>query len=277
MREPFVPAASVWPLPAIDRHILVAEGQLLCCGDRFLHDSGILPGAEITASHYLGELGGRACGVHMLSRQVRVRSCDWSGLRSLLGRIDDLHFSLAGRALQVADWDRDHRFCGRCGAATGYHPSDRARICPSCQLAVYPRISPCVIMLVTRDEECLLARHARGRYSKYTALAGFIEPGENAEQALVREVREEVGLEVGEKSYIGSQSWPFPGQLMLGYLARWSGGDLKPDPGEIATADWFHYNELPELPPPETLSGQLVRTFVKVATARLAGPEKEAP
>lgn len=265
MSELFVPAASVQPLPAYARHILIAEGQLLCCGDRFLHEGGLVREELLSCSHYLGDLEGRPCGVHLLSRQIDVTGCDWRNLRSLLGRVDELHFALAGRAVQVVHWDSDHRFCGRCGCATEYHSSDRARVCPACQFAVYPRISPCVIMLVTRGEECLLARHTGNRYSKYTALAGFIEPGENAEQALAREVREEVGLEVGESRYIGSQSWPFPGQLMLGYLAEWTGGDLNPDREEIAEAEWFHYSALPELPPPQTLSGQLVRTFAQMA------------
>ncbi len=260
-----MPAASVWPLPAMARHILIADGQLLCCGDQFLHGNSVLPPDAVLHSHYLGELAGHACGVHLLSRQIDVDGCDWRGLRSLLGQVDESHFALAGRALQVVNWDGDHRFCGRCGSETEYHPNDRARVCPSCQLAVYPRISPCVIMLVTRGEECLLARHTGNRYSKYTALAGFIEPGENAEQALAREVREEVGLEVGASRYIGSQPWPFPGQLMLGFLAECSGGELKPDREEISEAQWFHYSALPELPSPQTLSGQLIRTFAQLA------------
>ncbi|MCW8127946.1 NAD(+) diphosphatase [Microbulbifer halophilus] len=259
MSDLFVPAASPRPAPRFSRHILVAEGELLCRGDDFLH-SQPAP-AVVLCSHYLGELAGEPCGVHQLSRRIEVPGCEWRRLRSLLGAVDELRFALAGRAMQVVDWDRDHRFCGRCGRETEYHPRDRARVCPGCRLAVYPRISPCVIMLVTRGEECLLARHTHHRHSLYTALAGFIEPGENAEQALRREVQEEVGLEVGESHYIGSQSWPFPGQLMLGYLARWHAGRVRPDRDEIAEADWYHYTDLPEIPPPQTLSGQLIRTF----------------
>lgn len=260
MSDLFIPAASVQPVPPFSRHILVAGGELLCRGDQFLHREPV-PSDAVVCSHFLGRLAGEPCGVHLLSRRLEVPGCEWRRLRSLLGAVDEVHFALAGRAVQVVDWDRDHRFCGRCGCETEYHPNDRARVCPGCELAVYPRISPCVIMLVTRGEECLLARHARGRYSRYTALAGFIEPGENAEQALVREVREEVGLEVGQSRYVGSQSWPFPGQLMLGYLAHWRAGQVLPDRDEIAEADWFHYSELPEIPPPQTLSGQLIRTF----------------
>ncbi|AMX02725.1 NAD(+) diphosphatase [Microbulbifer thermotolerans] len=266
MSDIFVPAARVLPLPPLTLHILVADGQLLCRGDSFLHAKPLLPAAMVESSHYLGELRGEACGVHQIATPADVEGCEWRSLRSLLGRVDDLHFALAGRALQVVDWDINHRFCGRCGRGTEYHPRDRARVCRDCNLAVYPRISPCVIMLVTRGDECLLARHTRHPRGIHTALAGFIEPGENAEQALAREVREEVGLEVGKSRYIGSQSWPFPGQLMLGYHTEWTGGALVPDREEIAEAGWFHYSALPEIPPPQTLSGQLIRLFAKRAS-----------
>lgn len=256
-----MPAASVRPLPSFTLHILVSGGKLLCRGDSFLH-AGPEPAAEAAIfSHYLGELDGYTCGVHLLSSQLAVAGGEWRSLRSLLGVVDELHFALAGRAMQVVDWDLDHRFCGRCGGETKYHASDRARVCTPCGLSLYPRISPCVIMLVTRGDECLLARHTHHRHSLYTALAGFIEPGENAEQALAREVREEVGLEVGDSHYVGSQSWPFPGQLMLGYHAEWAGGSVSPDREEIAEADWYHYSDLPEIPPPQTLSGHLIRSF----------------
>lgn len=262
----FVPAASARPLPPFSLHIAVAEGQLLCRGGQFLHSDIPFPAGAVISSHYLGELGGQACGVHLLSNRLAAEACSWRGLRGLLGEADEVHFALAGRALQVVNWDIDHRFCGRCGSVTEHHPSDRARVCPGCRLAVYPRISPCVIMLVTRGGECLLARHREHRHGLFTALAGFIEPGESAEQALAREVREEVGLEVGACRYIGSQPWPFPGQLMLGYFAGWAGGKLNPDRVEIAEAAWFHHSELPAaIPPPQTLSGQLIRRFAEEA------------
>lgn len=261
MSDLFVPAASVRPLPSIAQHILVSGGKLLCRGGSFLH-AGPGPAAEkVVCSHYLGKLGGITCGVHLLLGQPDMADGEWRSLRSLLGTVDELHFALAGRAVQVVDWDLDHRFCGRCGGETEYHASDRARVCTPCGLSLYPRISPCVIMLVTRGDECLLARHTHQRHSLYTALAGFIEPGENAEQALAREVREEVGLEVAASHYVGSQSWPFPGQLMLGYHAEWASGKVSPDRDEIAEAGWYHYRNLPEIPPPQTLSGQLIRSF----------------
>ncbi|AOS97681.1 NADH pyrophosphatase [Microbulbifer aggregans] len=268
MSELFVPAAGVRPLPIIRRHILISDGMLLLHSEGLLHRQLPVAEAQVAASHYLGELGGDPCGVHFLASQPDVSGCSWRGLRGLLGQVSELEFSLAGRAVQVINWDLDHRFCGRCGAPTDYYGNERARCCTGCHLTVYPRISPCVIMLVTRGEECLLARHTHHKHGLFTALAGFIEAGESAEEALAREVREEVGLQVGATRYVGSQPWPFPGQLMLGYLADWAGGDVSPDVEEISEAAWFRFDQLPEIPPPETLSGQLIRNFAAQCASR---------
>ncbi|MCO1333302.1 NAD(+) diphosphatase [Microbulbifer sp. OS29] len=268
MADRFVPAGNVWAVPEFAQHIIIAEGLILCRDDLFLHNTEVLASEAVRSSHYLGELSGQACGVHVVSRQIEIVGYEWRNLRSLLTRVEESLFALAGRALQISHWDGQHQFCGRCGTPTIYHPSDRARTCSACDLTVYPRISPCVIMLVTRGQECLLARHASHRNAMYTALAGFIEPGESAEQALAREVQEEVGLSVGELKYVGSQSWPFPGQLMIGYLAEWQGGDLCLDPNEIEEAEWFHYLSLPAIPPVQTLSGRLIHTFAEMVAAK---------
>ncbi len=183
-------------------------------------------------------------------------------LYELLGRVDDALFALAGRALQMLDWERDHKFCGRCGDAMTMLADERAMRCQRCDTSVYPRIAPCIIVLVTRGEHLLLARHTRYRRPMYSTLAGFIEAGENAEQCLRREVREEVGLSVGDVRYFHSQAWPFPGQLMLGYFASYAAGEIVCDPREIAEADWYHYNDLPPTPPETSIAGQLIRHYV---------------
>lgn len=276
MTDRFLPANRVRPHPELSWHIYVAGGELLCAGNRIVHARPDRLRGLPVATHYLGEFAGQPCGVHLLSHPAPVPGFAWCGLRTLLGAVDEQMFALAGRALQVINWDRDHRFCGRCGSATEYSPGgERSRVCPSCQLAVYPRISPCVIMLVTRGEECLLARHTHHRHGLFTALAGFIEPGESAEQAVAREVREEVGIAVGQPDYVSSQAWPFPGQLMLGYRVPWEAGELVPDRQEIADARWFHYRRLPgEIPPPQTLSGQLIRGFAAAAGGKSAETER---
>jgi len=188
----------------------------------------------------------------------------WESLRGLLGRgaIEEAEFNLVGCALQISAWDRDHQYCGRCGNMTVPHSSDRARRCENCEMDFYPRLSPCVIMLITRGEDCLLARHSKSRGNWYSTLAGFIEPGESVENALHREVSEEVGIRVHNLRFFTSQPWPFPGQLMLGFHAEYHSGDIVLDDPEIEDARWWHFSDLPPVPPPGTLSGKLIQHFV---------------
>lgn len=184
-------------------------------------------------------------------------------LYHVLGRVDEQLFALAGRASQLLDWERDHQYCGRCGARMVADKAERAMRCEPCETINYPRIAPCVIVLVTRGEELLLARNVNFPRPMYSTLAGFIEAGESAEETLVREVREEVGVDVGAPRYFQSQSWPFPNQLMLGFFAEYAGGDIVCEPGEIADARWFHYRELPMIPPASSISGQLIRHYIE--------------
>ncbi len=184
-------------------------------------------------------------------------------LYQALGRVDDGLFALAGRASQLLDWERDHRYCGRCGGAMHADGAERAMRCAACGTLQFPRIAPCVIVLVTRGPELLLARNVNFPRPMYSTLAGFIEAGETVEETLVREVREEVGVEVCNARYFGSQSWPFPNQLMLGFHADYAGGDIVCDPAEIADARWFHYRELPMVPPATSISGRLIRSHIE--------------
>jgi NAD+ diphosphatase len=183
-------------------------------------------------------------------------------LYQILGRVDEQLFALAGRASQLLDWERDHRFCGRCGQQMRVDTTERAMRCDPCRTINYPRIAPCVIVLVTRGEELLLARNANFPRPMYSTLAGFIEAGETAEETLIREVREEVGVEVRNLEYFQSQSWPFPNQLMLGFFAEYAGGDIVCDQVEIADAQWFHYSDLPLIPPVSSVSGQLIQHYI---------------
>jgi len=173
-------------------------------------------------------------------------------LRPLFGTVLDSDWALAGRAAQVLTWARDHRFCGRCGTPTESHASDRALQCPACGMQSFPRISPAVIMLVERETdtgpEVLLAwgRQFPGRF--FSALAGFVEPGESLEQCVVREVREETGIEVADVRYFGSQPWPFPHSIMIGFTATYVSGEITIQEEEIVEAGWFGPNELPPVP-----------------------------
>lgn len=184
-------------------------------------------------------------------------------LRRVLGHISDELFAVAGRALQILEWDVSHRFCGRCGAGTLPHArGERAKVCSVCNTSFYPRINPCMIVLVTRGEELLLARAQRFNRPMFSTLAGFVEAGESVEETLVREVREEVGVEVRNARYFSSQSWPFPGNLMLGFHAEYAGGDIIVQEDEIAEARFFHYRDLPQIPPRGSIAHSLIHDFV---------------
>src|ERR1043166_1669679 len=160
-------------------------------------------------------------------------------LDSFFGRSSEVEWLVAGRAVQVVEWARTHRFCGRCGTPTEPQDGERAMRCPACGLLAFPRIAPAMITLVTRGDEELLARGVQFRNPVYSCLAGFVEPGESLEGAVAREVREEVGVEVGNVRYFASQAWPFPSTLMIGFQARHTGGELVFHDGEIAEAGWY--------------------------------------
>lgn len=222
-------------------------------------------GWNVRREQYVGHWSGQPCFAVSVSDIDDLDALRYQvgNLYHLLGRVDDALFSLAGRASQLLQWEREHRFCGRCGDAMSKDAGERAMRCARCNSLQYPRIAPCVIVLVTRKEEMLLARNARFPRPMFSSLAGFIEAGESAEETLRREVREEVGVEVGAIEYFGSQAWPFPNQLMLGYFAEYAGGDICPDQDEIAEANWYHPSDLPSVPPPSSIAGQLIQAHVR--------------
>lgn len=186
-----------------------------------------------------------------------------NSLRSLLFFSDQEKFLLAGRASQLVDWYKNHRFCGTCGAQTVHHGNERTLVCDNCSLHFFPRISPCVIMLVTKGDKMLLARSSRYKSDFYSCLAGFIEIGETPEETVHREVKEEVDLQIKNVRYISSQSWPFPSQLMLGFLAEYESGEIVPEPSEIADAKWFDIDSLPNVPSQKiSVAGKLIWTFI---------------
>jgi len=217
---------------------------------------------EVFSEHYLGEFRGRPC--YVLEGRGNLPDGYLSGgLWHWLGRAEPAMFYLAGRAQQIVEFHNTHRHCGRCGSETQDHAQDRAKTCPSCGLTSYPRLSPSIIVLVTRGVEMLLARQHQWPERMYSTLAGFVEPGESIEQTVHREVQEEVGVRVQNLRYLGSQSWPFPNSLMLGFHADYAGGEIICEDGEIADARWFHYDALPQLPPPSSISRWLIDAFIE--------------
>lgn len=180
-------------------------------------------------------------------------------LRALLSELGD-RAPLAGRAFQIAEWVRTHRYCGVCATPMQHARHEQCLQCPACGLHAYPRVSPAMMVLIKRGEHILLARHARYATARYTALAGFVEAGESIEEAVHREVEEEVGLRVRDLRYFGSQSWPFPHSLMIAFTAEYAGGDLRIQEDEITEARWFGPGEpLPDIPMRESIAGRLVR------------------
>ena len=185
------------------------------------------------AVHYLGMLGDEACWAVDVPHGEDPSAGAAVDLYSFYGRTTEAEWAVAGRAVQLAEWARTHRFCGRCATPTEQSTNDRSMKCPSCGLLAFPRLSPAIITLVRKGEQALLARGVNFRAPMYSALAGFVEPGESLEQCVAREVKEEVGIDVTNIRYVSSQPWPFPNSLMLGFEADWAGGEIVCDPVEI--------------------------------------------
>ena len=209
--------------------------------------------------HYLGELAGAPCVAIVLPEDAPQHpDLAFTGLRALFFRLPDPLLALAARAFQVVEWHRTHRHCGRCGTPTRDKAGERAKECPACGYVAYPRVSPAMMALVTRGREILLARAHRFPPGMFSALAGFVEPGETIEDCLAREVREEVGVEVRDLRYFGSQSWAFPHSLMIAFTAEYAGGELRCEDAEIAEARWFPADALPALPPSVSIARRLI-------------------
>ncbi|SDG31290.1 NAD+ diphosphatase [Pseudomonas benzenivorans] len=249
------------------------------CKQHFLADSnGVLFPREwlkkqdlpILAEHGIGHFDGDAIYLLELQQPVDVPGCAWQSLRQFMLQGDADIFRLVGYATQIGTWARQHRFCGSCGGPMQPLAGERAMHCPRCESHHYPRLSPSMIVLVTRGDEILLARSPRFVSGVYSTLAGFVEAGESVEQCVVREVHEEVGVEVRNLQYLGSQGWPFPHSLMLGFHAEYASGDIVMQVDEIEDAQWFSVHRLPPLPAPRSIARYLIDVYV---ARRLGLPE----
>ena len=213
---------------------------------------------------YLGTLDGKDCYAAECSLQaVPSEGMSFLGLRRLFGLLDDKMSQVAGRAFQIMNWDRNNQFCGRCGTSTRLSSEERVRICPKCGFKRFPRLSPAVIVAILKGRRILLARADRFPEELYSVLAGFVEPGESLEECLRREVREEVGIEIKNIRYFGSQPWPFPDSLMIGFTARYAGGKIAIDNREIVEASWFSADNLPKIPDKISIARRLIDWFIE--------------
>jgi len=182
----------------------------------------------------------------------------WMPLREAVSAMDEHEWLPAARAMAYINWCKNNRYCGRCGSLNQVLPGEPGLKCSSCGALNFPRLSPAVLAVVVKDGKLLLARNAANTQGFWSLLAGFVEPGERLEDCVEREVREEVGITVKATGYLGSQPWPFPDQLMLGFSAHWVSGELQPDGNEIAEAGWFTPDALPPIPRSGSLSRRLI-------------------
>ena len=219
---------------------------------------------SVKTEHFIGYLDNNSLyALELEDNSSLMGETSLKPFRTLLGIIPDIYFGICSRSIQLVEWNKKSKYCGVCGSETSLHTIEKAMLCKDCNNLIYPRISPCIIVLVTDNEKLLLA-HNKGFPGKmFSTLAGFIEVGETVEETIKREIFEEVNIKVNNCQYYGSQSWPFPSQLMLGFHAEYLSGDLKADNKEIDIVKWFNYRSLPETPSARiSISGKLIESYV---------------
>lgn len=217
---------------------------------------------QLANIQYLGRMDSYPCfAVEYPNVEAYLSGLSFVGVRQLFNVMEEELFWLAARAYHLMNWDKNSRFCGRCGGKTLPQSTEHAKACPNCGFIAYPKISPAIIVAITRGDKLLLAQGKRFTSKFYSVIAGFVEPGENLEDCVRREVKEEVGLEVRDITYFGSQPWPFPDSLMLGFTAEYAGGEIRVDPEELDTADWFAADNLPEIPGSISIARRLIDNF----------------
>lgn len=245
------------------------EGELLVQQNE--HGVSIISGDDASLAvvqpqtiTYLGTLGDQPCMTCEVSAGTTLPA-NWKALslRALYDQVDITLYGIAGYALQILLWQRNSRYCPVCGHETEIIPASWGKECHNCGHISYPPSVPAILVLVHDGERVLLA-HKPGWGRRYSILAGFVEPGESLEECVAREVMEEVGVNITDITYVGSQPWPFPHQLMIGYMARYVSGDIRIDELELDDAQWFQIDALPELPPPMSLARQIIIAWLKM-------------
>ncbi len=259
--EPPVGDALWTPYRGADLLVKMLEGKRA----RLLHTDEIMAlGLPIVRSQYLGTLDGAPCVTAELAPDAPdVEGHRYGGLRQAYTWLDPEEFHVAGAGFQIQYWDRSHRFCPGCGAPIELKKVERAKRCDPCERDFYPPVVPAVIVRITRGDEILMTRQSRFPAGMYGLVAGFMEPGESLEGCVAREVLEETGLRVRNIRYFGSQPWPFPHQIMIGFTADHASGEIVVDTTELEEARWFDRARMPMLPPPLSIARQLVDGWLR--------------
>ncbi|MCP5105262.1 MAG: NAD(+) diphosphatase [bacterium] len=253
---------SYWFVFQGDKLLVTVNGDE-CCNVPMLDR---LPGLEMEPLRqgYLGQYENKCCWWAEVPDDVKPPgNMGFYTLRQLYYRMDDDLFWAAGYAFQITQFEQTHQYCGRCGSKTEAAENERAKICHQCGLINYPRVSPSMIAAVIKEGKILLARSTRFKRGFYSVLAGFVEPGETLEECVKREVKEEVATEVKNIKYFGSQPWPFPHSLMVGFIADYHKGEISIDEDEIVAADWYSVADLPEIPGKISIARRLIDWFIE--------------
>lgn len=274
------PSAKVepawWFIFAAHKMMVLEEGASLSIP---LMVDPVSLGLSPLRERYLGTLAGRHCYCAEVPETDPVPpNMGFYGLRYLYERLAEPMLAVAMKAVHLTEWEEKSRYCGRCGGEM--LPSAKemnARECPGCGMLIFPRISPAVIVLVEREGRLLLARSVRFTSNFFSVLAGFVEPGETLEETIHREIEEEVGIQVRNIRYFGSQPWPFPDSLMIGFTAEYAGGEITIDDTEIGEAGWFALDQLPTLPGKISIARRLIDSFIETRLHEKApaGPQTE--
>ena len=211
---------------------------------------------------YIGQWQGRPCRVVAIDQNAELpESLDFRVLTSSTPQLSIELLSLGGLARQILYWHKNSLFCSSCGTAQQWLPGEWGKLCAECNSHHFPHIHPCVIVIVRRPGEILMTRKAEWPEGRYSLVAGFLDIGECLEEAVVREVKEETGVNIENVRYIGSQSWPFPSQLMTGFVADYVDGEIVIEEKELEDARWFAVDDLPDLPPKRSISRYLIDNY----------------
>lgn len=223
-----------------------------------------LPQLDTRQALHVGLLNAIDCYVvfDRTEEGLEIPGTEWVPLRGGQGKFAEEMFQIYGRAQHLMLWAGNNRFCGRCGHVMTLKSDERCFLCSACGFTSYPRISPAIIVSVERDGKLLLARGRGFATEMYSVLAGFVEPGESLEECVRREIGEEVGIEVKNIRYFGSQPWPFPDSLMIAFTAEYAGGELVIDSREIVDAGWFYPANFPPIPRKLSVARALIDHFV---------------